>query len=84
MTRPAIIARIVSRVQFVTGAAPGEIAHDRPLKGQEIGAGTIDSLDVVEIEIAVEEAFDIQMGAMDLKPDASIDSIADAVIAART
>ena len=35
-------------------------------------------------EIAVEEAFDIQMGAMDLKPDASIDSIADAVIAART
>lgn len=82
MTRPDIIARILDRVQFVTGAAPDEIANDKPLAGQQIAAGTIDSLDLVEIEMAVEDAFDLDVGALDLKPDASIDGIADVVVAA--
>jgi acyl carrier protein len=83
VTRPDIIARIVTRVAYVTGAAPGEVAHDKPLKGQQLAAGTIDSLDLTEIEIAVEEAFDLPMSALDLQPDASVESIADAVIAAK-
>ena len=81
MTRSEIIARIVSLVQFHTGAAPGEVAHDKPLAGQEIAAGAIDSLDLVEIEMSVEDSFDLRIGA--LKPDSTVDSIADAVLAAQ-
>lgn len=81
--RAEIVARIVSLVQFHTGAAPGELGHDKPLAGQKLDAGTIDSLDLVEIEMAVEDSFDLMLGALDLKPDSTVDSIADAVIAAQ-
>lgn len=75
--RADVIARITDRVQFLTAAAPGAIAHDRPLVGQE----DIDSLDLAEIEFHVEGEFGIPQ--LDLPADCTIDSIADAVIAAR-
>ena len=78
MTRPAIIARILDRVQFVTGEEPGAIATDKPLLGQ----AEIDSLDVCELEFELEGEFGLS-AALNLKPDSTVDSIADAVIAAR-
>jgi acyl carrier protein len=71
--RAAIVDRILDRVQFLIGPAPNEIAHDRPLLGQ----ARIDSLDVVEISMAVEEEFGI---TLDNPNDSwSIESIAEMV-----
>lgn len=82
MTRTDVIARILDRVQIVTGAAPGEVATDKPLAGQQLAAGTVDSLDMMEIEMDVEDEFDIRAAALDLRADCSVEDIADAVIAA--
>ena len=76
--RAEIVARILDRVQFVTGAAPQTIATDKPLLGQ----AQIDSLDVFELEFELEGEFGLS-AALDLKPDSTVDSIADAVIAAK-
>lgn len=80
-TRPQVVARIISCVRFLICAAPGSFAHDKPLVGQRVNGSTIDSLDLVEIEMEVDDAFNLD-GRLDLQPDASIDSIADAVMAA--
>jgi acyl carrier protein len=75
-TRAEIITRITDRVQFLSGADPATLAHDKPL----VGETNLDSLDLFEMEMMVEEEFGI--GTMSLSPSSTIDSIADTVIAA--
>lgn len=75
--RPEIVARICDRLQFITGAAPDVIAHDKSLTEQ---AG-ITSLDLFDLELDVEDEFDVRI---EFPGDWTIDSIADAVIAAMT
>jgi acyl carrier protein len=74
--RAAVVARIADKVQFVTGAEPSSLAHDKLLLGQAF----IDSLDVQEIAFLIEEEFGVEL---DLDADFSIDIIADAVMAAK-
>jgi acyl carrier protein len=78
VTRADVIARIVSRVQFVTGAAPGDLPLDKPLA--DMG---VDSLDRAEIEMEIEDEFGLAMATLDLKADCTIDSMAEAVMAAQ-
>mgnify|MGYP006355612447 FL=1 len=83
MTRADIIARITDRVQFVTGAAPADLALDKPRLGQRVGNAVICSHDIADIEIDLEDEFDLGIGALDeMGIDWSIDSIADAVLLA--
>lgn len=84
MTRSEIIARIADRIHFIVGAAPNVLASDKPLIGQRVDSAVIDSLDIAELENALEDEFDLPIGALDAVPvDWSIDNIADAVIAAK-
>ncbi len=83
MTRAEIITRIADKVHFIVGAAPGSVAHDKPLMGQQVGRATIDSLDIADLENAIEDEFELSIGALDrLQADWSIDGIADAILAA--
>lgn len=84
MTRADILARIADRIHFIVGAAPNTLAYDKPLMGQRVDSAVIDSLDIAELENALEDEFDLAIGALDRVPaDWSIDSIADAVLAAQ-
>ena len=73
--RAAIIARILDRVQFVSGAEPAAIANDKPL------LDLVDSLDLQEIGFLVETDFGVDL--IELDENSTVDSIADAVIAAK-
>lgn len=82
--RADIVARITDRIQFLTGAAPDALAHDRPLIGQRISISVITIFEIAEIENSIEDEFAIGDGTLDDLPvDWSIDKIADAVIAAK-
>lgn len=71
--RAAILDRIFDRVQFHTGCAPEAFNIHAPLFGQE----SIDSLDVVEISMSVEEEFGVTLDTP--SDDWSINSIAEMV-----
>ena len=75
--RAEIVARILDRVQFVGAVDPQTIATDKPL----LEDPRIDSLDVVELELDIEDDFDLPCG-IDIGLHSTVDSIADAVIAA--
>ncbi len=75
-TRAEIVARILRAVEATTMLDHAVIDTRRPLIGQEY----IDSLDLMEIET---ELVDALRTDLNLTPDATVDSIADAVIAAR-
>lgn len=77
--RADIVARIADRIQFLTGAAPGSLAKDKALLGQAF----IDSLDLVELAAAVEEEFGVSYDDFPSVAFFSVETIADAVIAAR-
>jgi acyl carrier protein len=74
--RADVVARIADKIQFLTGIDPASLVHDKPVIGQ---AG-VDSLDLMEIGMAIEEEFAL---TLETTPDTTIDSIADAVMAAR-
>lgn len=75
--RAGIVAGITAVVEKVTGIE--NVAPSVVLQGHE----SIDSLDLVEIAMTVEDELDVGCTSIEPAPDWTIDKIADAVIAAK-
>lgn len=78
--RAEIVAKITAIVVELTGIPADALVNDKPLDGQ----GEIDSLDVVEIVMAVEDHFLVPYDIIGATADVTIDAMADAVMKVTT